>query len=226
VDLNKILSPKGEARRISLKARRSEDKSNSENETEPTVKKNQRDKWNIVAAVASLLSAIIVSIGLYFNYKQNNQQNRLLQALNNTAERFPPTTTTESLVPRTQPTPISETQQSLSRDQRQQTDDARLLKLIAGLYDAKKNTRITAMSQLQQDQTAHERVIPLLLQFAGQNQVNDIGIGNTLVVLQGIKPEVLAKYKNEIKVFTDTVKNSKQQYANLANKVAIQAGNQ
>lgn len=123
----------------------------------------------------------------------------------------------------TYPKPNASPQSSPTADQQFQAEDTRL---IAELYDPEKKTRIAAILALQRNQSSHERIIPLALQYARQHPTNDDGIENTLVVLESVSPETLVKHSNEIKDFIGTVKDRNPKIASAANKVLSLSGNQ
>lgn len=88
--------------------------------------------------------------------------------------------------------------------------------LIEQMFDADKSTRIAATTQLIREWSTDPKLVPLALERAKAEhskgtQRNNLGIINTLVLFQNIKPDLLKQYQEEITTFLEEVKSNSPQ---------------
>lgn len=100
------------------------------------------------------------------------------------------------------------------------------VQLVEQMFDADKNTRINATTQLIKEWNTDPKVVSLALERAKIEQDkgerrNDSGIINTLVLLQSISPNILKPYEQEIVPFIERAKGNGPQTAKLVSSINL-----
>jgi hypothetical protein len=178
--------------------------------------------WPRLMPAALLLTRIlVVTVGLYLVYSLSRQHRDILNILNRIVR--PPQSSEASAgnhvnsnanvsAPATQPGAISASPPVGG-------DDREILNTIATLYDSNQRRRVSAINQLRNNTTLHERIIPLALTYAKDNQNNHDGLENTLIVLQSMKSETLKRYSDEVLKFLTLIGDKNPSLANRVNAV-------
>lgn len=187
---------------------------------EPSTKSNDRHslavKWGtakssqgrVMSSALMLTRILIISLGFYLVYSLNHQHKDILNGLNRIVAQLHSDETSVSHVSSNSNLSLPAPQpRDTPSYQKSGTDDQEILKTIARLYDSNQRLRISAINQLQRQTTMHERMIPLALEYARDNQSNDDGVENTLIVLQRVKSESLRKHTDEVLTFLSVVEN-------------------
>ncbi len=188
-------------------------------------KGNHDSKTKLI--VGLLLSTMIMTCATIFFGYRNIQQRGKLVALGNTTDRLPTGSNSGVREQGMKAKPSPSTNEPPT-DQQTQAEDARLLGLIASLYDSNRATRISAITQLERERPLQDRIISLAVQYAREHQTNEDGIENTLIVLKNIRPETLVQHQQEIKNFIDEIQTRQTQKPNIptyANTLLSLSGN-
>lgn len=182
-----------------------------------------KSRWVRISGLAPALPGVLFAIvGLFFIFNSNRQHRDLLDVLNRIAgsvdQKSASGRSPSDLV--TVPSQVNQPAPQVAQPTPQERQaNERLLQTIARMFSPNGETRNNAIIQLRNDTSLHEEMIPLALQYAKQNQTNNEGVENTLMVFQRVEPATLKKHRDAILNFIEEVKNKDDKIAAAAEKV-------